>query len=90
MYAWLVPIGLMKLNHRYKSLKDAILRKKRFKTTMLGCKDEKFKNLPKKKCKNYFDEEIDWKKKSLPIFFVKYLKYFFHKKDAIKKKKKKK
>ena len=63
MYAWLVPIGLMKLNHSYKSLKDAILRKKRSKTTMPGCKDEKFKNLPKKKCKNYFDKEIAWKKK---------------------------
>ena len=87
MYAWLVPIGLMKLNHRYKSLKDAILRKKRSKTTMPGCKDEKFKNLPKKKCKNHFEKEIAWKKKkkkksylkktSLPIFFVKYLKEFF-------------
>ena len=30
---------------------------------MPGCKDEKFKNLTKKKCKNYFEKEIAWKKK---------------------------
>ena len=75
MYAWLVPIGLMKLNHRYKSLKDAILRKKRSKTTMPRFKDEKLKNLPKKKWKNYFEKEIAWKKKKKKKSYLKKNKF---------------
>ena len=44
---------------------------------MLGFKDEKLQNLPKKKCTNYFENRlIEKKKKCLPIFFVQYLKDF--------------
>ena len=35
--AWLVPIDSMKLDHRHKPLKDAILKMKKFKTTMHDC-----------------------------------------------------
>ena len=83
MLAWLVPIGSMKLNHRHKSLKDSIL-KKRFKTTMLECVKMKSLKTYLKGMHNLFWEKdflkkiVYLKKNKFALFFlVKDLKGFF-------------
>ena len=82
MLAWLVPIGSMELNHRHKSLKDSIL-KKRFKTTMLECVKMKSLKTYLKGMHNLFWEKdflkkiVYLKKNKFALFFSKRLKRFF-------------